>query len=287
MDAQKEIREILQGLLPDANKADIEQFATVLSRISTDKLAHRWAEYQINTESGINKLANSLKNKDIPMGNSLISFEQARVGSVSIGDVAAGDINNVSINISVIPRDPSHNSPPTKARNLIIKVLEQTYRRAFSLNFQTRFTDQEDFQRVYKSIRSCRINIQKKMVRVQAECPNDISSIIYNILQELEYLEASFERLRNVFDRLDPHGHPNTIRSFIDVEKSRLSLLAHITRLASAANLPLPKVPITEVLNGIPFGASELLPVDDWSVQNLEKAAREFEKIKLRQIDEG
>jgi hypothetical protein len=149
------------------------------------------------------------------------------------------------------------------AKELIIDILGNTYRRAFSFNFTTRFVDFQEYEKVLKSIQGCHAFVQQKMVRVVATCDKETVHLVNMMLQQLELMETVFRKMEpyacdpdGLFDqsdksadflsgRLDGTGQYGLTHAFIEMEEVRMDFLSNTIRLAEKFEITLPEVPST------------------------------------------
>jgi len=161
-----------------------------------------------------------------------------------------------TVNGDIIGRDKISLGPTAEelaqaeARKLVLDMISNTYRRAFSMNFQTRFTKKDDFERVLKSIQNCRSFIQSNFVRVQALSSQD-APFVHDALEQAEFMEASFERMKGIDGRLDGGGPEELTARFIAMEESRIKFLISVTKLAERYNIKLAPPPNS---GGVPLG---------------------------------
>jgi len=152
-----------------------------------------------------------------------------------------------------------------KAKNIIVDILGNTFRRAFSLNFTTRFVDYDEYNKVLKSIQDCHSFVQQKMISIVTTCDKETVSLVDTLLRQLELMETVFRKMepyaRNpsgLFDeldnsadflpgRLDGTGQPGLMRAFADMEKVRLEFILNTAKLAEKFQISLPQVPVTEI----------------------------------------
>ncbi|WP_158857902.1 hypothetical protein [Lunatibacter salilacus] len=141
-----------------------------------------------------------------------------------------------------------------KANEISIYIIGQTYRRAFSLNFQTRFVNGDEYIAVLKSINEAHGEIQAKYVLLQSLDKPQISNIAYNMLRKLDIMETTFKKMQpyikdTVFSkgylprRLDGTGPPELTKAYQDMESIRLQFLEDIRQLADKQNISLLDVP--------------------------------------------
>jgi ribulose bisphosphate carboxylase small subunit len=178
-----------------------------------------------------------------------------------------------------------------KTKELIIDILGNTFRRAFSLNFTTRFVDYEEYKKVLRSIQDCHAFLQQRMVRVVTICNQETVRLVDTMLRQLELMETVFRKMEpyardpnGLYDeldksayflpgRIDGTGQPSLTRAFVDMEKIRLDFLLNTTKLAEKFEIPLPKVPVTEA-RPVFHGAITNLELP--TVENLEQTREEL-----------
>lgn len=152
----------------------------------------------------------------------------------------------------------------TVEKELIVDILGNTYRRAFSLNFTTRFVNFDEYKKVMKSIQDCHGLLQGKMVQVAVVCRKETTDLLAKMLKQLEVMETVFRTMEpyarepsGLFDepdktadflpgRVDGSGQPGLMRSFVAMEEVRMEFLLNTAKLADKYGIPLPDVPITE-----------------------------------------
>lgn len=187
---------------------------------------------------------------------------------------------------SVAPREITK-----RAKELLVEILGNTYRRAFYLNFTTRFARADDYIRVLHSIHQCHSFLQRRMVRVMVNCPKSISNIVLDMLTQVECMDSVFRKMEPytrgarsketddyLEGRLDGSGQPELMRAFVEMEKVRIEFLINNNKLAKAASITLPPAPITQNRVGVPFGADWFLEPDQLTIKDLQKASNEFRR---------
>jgi hypothetical protein len=180
-------------------------------------------------------------------------------GGTVQGSVVAVNAGTIIHTIAPVP------DLEAKARDFMIDILGSTYRRAFALNFTSRFIAYPNYKRVRKSIKGCRVFVQKKLVRAGTMFDQGTMVILRTMLRQLEVMETVFEKMEpyardpdGTFDprdasetrlagRMDGSGQPGLTQLFIDVELIRLDFLLNTTRLAALFNIPLPYLPDTPI----------------------------------------
>lgn len=177
------------------------------------------------------------------------------------------------------------------SKDLIIEILGNTYRRAFSLNFTTRMVNYQEYEKVLKSIQNCHSLLQQKMVRVVATYDSETVHLVNTMLRQLELMETVFRKMepyaldpQGKFDkadesrkflagRVDGTGQPGLMQAFVDMEKVRINFLLNTTKLARKFDLTLPEVPLTEA-RPVFHGAMTNLEMP--SVNDIEKNEKEI-----------
>jgi hypothetical protein len=174
----------------------------------------------------------------------------------------------VGVNYGSITHTHTYAQTPDRdvqARDFMIDILSQTYRQAFGLNFTTRFVKFPDYKRVRKSIKSCRVFLQKNLVRAAVLFDVDTMVILQTMLRQLHVMETVFKSMepyaRNPEGQFDPRdstgdfllgrvdgtGQPGLEQAFVDVELVRIDFLLNTIRLAQAFAIELPELPNTPV----------------------------------------
>jgi hypothetical protein len=152
-----------------------------------------------------------------------------------------------------------------KAEELVISVLSNTYRRAFSLNFTTRFVKYTEYVQVLRSIQDCHAFLQKNMYAVKKYCDTQTTQLAFKMLELVEQMESEFRQMEpyardphGCFDeadrlagrpngQLDGTGQPGLQKAFVEMEKVRIEFLLTTAELAKHFGCSLPPVPVTEV----------------------------------------
>lgn len=194
------------------------------------------------------------------------AFDQARTALLLEG-IPEEDTPKLLIKQGVSPHkkiSAATHITDEKAKELIIDILGNTFRRAFSLNFTTRFVRCDEYEKVLRSIQDCHAFLQQRMVRVVATCDKETAHSVETMLWQLELMETVFRKMEpyardpgGLFDksdysgdflagRLDGTGQPGLMRAFVDMEKVRLDFLLNTANLADKFEIPLPDVPVTE-----------------------------------------
>jgi hypothetical protein len=178
-------------------------------------------------------------------------------------------------------RQATNSSVSHDADDLIIDILGNLYRRAFSLNFQTRFATPEEYSKVLNSIQDCHSFLQRKMVRVAATCSTELTQIVSNILRQVETMESVFRGVEPYLNGFLDGRDPELRKVFFEMEKTRVEFIINTKKLAEKAGIPLPEVPASEIRSV----AHGVLSYPNSSIDELEKALCEFiEKQKKREL---
>ncbi len=132
-------------------------------------------------------------------------------------------------------------------QSLAVEVVQANYRRAFSLNFTTRFATRSEFEAVARSISESRSEVQKRVVKFTAIGDSVAATTLRNMLEKLNTLESRFKAMEpfvgdNV--RLDGTASPSLTKLFQEAEAVRLEYLAELRAFAQQTHVPLPSVPV-------------------------------------------
>lgn len=169
-------------------------------------------------------------------------------------------------------RQATNSSVSHDADDLIIDILGNLYRRAFSLNFQTRFATPEEYSKVLNSIQDCHSFLQKQMVRVAATCSTELTQIVSNILRQVETMESVFRGVEPYLNGFLDGSDPELRKVFFEMEKTRVEFIINTKKLAEKAGIPLPEVPASEV-RSVTHG---VLSYPNSSIDELENALGKF-----------
>lgn len=220
------------------------------------------------------------------------AFDQAKTALLLEG-VVEEDLPELLIKKGVPPNKLISAAEPIadeRAKDLIIDILGNTFRRAFSLNFTTRFVRYDEYEQVLSSIQDCHAFLQQRMVRVVVTCDKETIGLIDTMLWQLELMETVFRQMEpyardpgGSFDeadksadflagRLDGTGQPGLMRAFVDMEKVRLDFLLNTTRLAEKFGIALPEVPVTEA-RSVFYGA--MINLESSTIEDI-KQSREI-----------
>lgn len=136
---------------------------------------------------------------------------------------------------------------------IVQDILSEANRRAFSLNFGTRFAERDDFDAVLKSISDMRIFVQRHMGDVRAQAPEHLE-IVQKMLGQLERMETTFKRMEPYArgyspeegpPRLDGTGPVELTTAFQAMETVRQDFLATVRELADRVAFAIPPPPVS------------------------------------------
>lgn len=141
-----------------------------------------------------------------------------------------------------------------KEKEITIYIISQTYRRAFAMNFKTRFVKYKEYNEVLESIKDSHTAIQSKYVEVVSLNNLKLSNIVYNLLKKLDLMENTFKTMEQfIYDngegkdynprRLDGSGPLELTKAFDDMESIRLQFIEDIRQLAEQEDIVLPDIP--------------------------------------------
>jgi hypothetical protein len=127
-------------------------------------------------------------------------------------------------------------------RKLLIAIISNTYRRAFSRRFDMRLRDAQDFVRVVHSIQECHRFLQQTFVEVLARCTKDCGSLVHAMLMQVAYMEGFLRFMAKWYGNAD--GFYEEVGARIEeVERIRRDFINNRRKLAAKLELELPDVP--------------------------------------------
>lgn len=133
-----------------------------------------------------------------------------------------------------------------RAHQLAVEIVSENYRRAFALNFTTRFAQRAEYTAVAKSISESRAAVQSRLVPFTDAGDKSAAASLGRLLVTLNDLEASFANMAPLIGddvRLDGTGPPELTRLFRQAEDLRQEYLRELQNFAALTNVPLPSVP--------------------------------------------
>src|ERR1044072_515807 len=149
-------------------------------------------------------------------------------------------------------------STPLSERDFVGTILKNSYRRAFSIGFETRFAETDDFPEVRRSINDCYTNLKSQYIEAVVRYPK-LAKPVHSLLQHVEAMDSMLKAMERAANqplpdnsnylprRLDGTGPPELTKSFKSLEDHRVAFIRDMKALASQFNIPLEDVPMTEI----------------------------------------
>lgn len=192
------------------------------------------------------------KNESIP--SILIKTEPKETGNIEANSSKKTSVNIRKKQSSKLQNNLAKNDSiqNAKEKEIAIYIIGQTYRRAFALNFRTRFATKEEYESVLNSITDAHGKVQAKYVELLSLKNQNLSIMVYNILKKLDDMESTFQKMKIFVDEKNPKypmrldfidDYPDLKAAYDDMESVRIEFKEDIRQLADKFDLALPDVP--------------------------------------------
>jgi hypothetical protein len=133
------------------------------------------------------------------------------------------------------------------AHALAVGIVSQNYRRAFALNFTTRFARRDEYEAVSKSISESHSAVQKSIIEFTDVGDKAAAATLRTMLEKLAALDACFEEMRPLIGdevRLDATGPAHLTNLVHEAEELRREYVQELKRFAQQTEVALPSVPV-------------------------------------------
>lgn len=121
-----------------------------------------------------------------------------------------------------------------KEEELVTEVIAESYRRALSISFQTRFASSDDFTKVQQSISDFQTAIQRRTVSIVKGAPPRISNVVLSLGTQLDAMTATLAAIKpkvHLGARIDG-SDPELHTLFCALERQRIAVLSTVGVLA-------------------------------------------------------